>query len=717
MKISLRKKILIGFIINLVVIGTLIWIFVIRFNSQIDVSLDKTMNWIGFSLEIISIFLFLTIYYLMRLEQKGRNVSQSILFDKTQLLQSLVDNTSNPIFIKKLNGEYILINKQCESLFQVTADEILNKTDYEFLPKATADLYRNSDFEVVKALRELKTEETVHEPDGELHTYIAVKFPLYDSQRRIYAIGGISTDITERKKTEDALRGIEKLFNMSSDIMGIASKDKFIKVNPAFINLFGYSEEELLSQPFLSFVHSEDYEITRKEVKKLQTGVSTINFENRWVCKEGSYKWLEWSVTNDLSTGLLYAIARDVTNQKENDLPLIAAEKFFNMSYDILVIAKEDYFVKVNPAFKRNFGYDQKEMETKTFASFIHPDDVRASINILRNLQKGGFIVNYRARARSKDGEYKCLDWSITMDLHTSIMYAVGRDVTELVENEQSLAIADKFFNMAFDILTVSKEERFIKINPAFTEILGYNLDDLDNLKFTELIHPEDKGETNKVFAKLLKGTPIVNFKDRILCKDGSYKWLDWHSNFDLKQGTLYSVARDITEQIKLEKEQHLVTSELYENEEKLRLILENLNEGVIVANSEKKIILANEMANEILGIKEDERISENSINQFEIFYPDEKTVFPSQNLPMERAFKGESTYDVDLVLVDSKTNEKKRILLSGKPLIDENKKVVAVVLTIKDISKYKQLEQTLKDTETKYRQLIGFRKGGDLAI
>ncbi|SHN18028.1 PAS domain S-box-containing protein [Flavobacterium xinjiangense] len=184
-----------------------------------------------------------------------------------------------------------------------------------------------------------------------------------------------------------------------------------------------------------------------------------------------------------------------------------------------------------------------------------------------------------------------------------------------------------------------------------------------------------------------------------------------------MQQGVLYSVTRDISEQIKLEEEQQAVTNELYENEEKLRLILENLSEGVIVANSDQKIVLVNNMANEFFGIEQDDEISANIINHFEIYYPDEKTIFPSQNLPMERALKGESTDDIDIVLLDPATKEKKRILISGRPLVDQNEKVVAVVLTIKDISKYKQLEEELKETESKYRQLIGFKKGGDTVI
>jgi PAS domain S-box-containing protein len=716
MKISFEKKIFLGFVINVLVVIASGWIFISRLSKERNQTMDSRLNWIEIFLFFLSIVLLIVVYFIIRAQLKAKNISQILLLENKQLLQSIIDNTTNPIFIKKINGEYLLINKQFESLFQISNEEIIGKTDEDFLPKNVADAYRNSDFEVVKALRELKTEETIQQPDGP-HTYIAVKFPLFDSKGRVYAIGGISTDISDRKKLEESSKAADKFFSMSLDMLIIASSDKFIKVNQAVSKILGYSEEELLNQPFLTYVHPDDVEITKKEVAKLQTGVVSLKFENRYICKDGSFKWILWSVYPDVSTGLLYAVGRDVTEIKKIEKSLAETEKFFNMSYELFVVAKGDYFIKVNPAFTRILGFTQKEMDEKPFLSFSHPDDLKASAEAIEKLKRGETMLNYRARALCKDGSYKWLEWSSAIDVQTGKMYAVARDVTEKIQNEESLKISNMFFNMAFDILTVAKGDHFIKINQAFTKTLGYNQEDMDRLKFMDLIHPDDKATATEILSKHLKGEPVVNFRTRFLCKDGSYKWLDWNSNMDLQQGVFYSVGRDVTELVKLEEEEQTAINELYENEEKLRLIVENIGEGVIVANADKKIVLANEMANEIFGIEEDENISSHLTDHFELYFPDEKTIFPSQNLPMERALNGEITDDVEVILWNPVAQEKKRVLISGRPLVDQNNKVVAAVVTIKDISKYKQLEQELKETELKYRQLIGFRKGGDTVI
>lgn len=712
MKISLEKKIIIGFIINLFVVFAIAGIFILRIDKKRNQALDTSLNWIEIALIILSVILLTVVYFIIRAQLRAKNISQELLLENKQLLQSILDNTSSPMFIKKINGEYLLINKEFESLFKISNLEIIGKTDHDFLAPSTADAYRNSDFEVVKALKELKTEETILQADG-MHTYIAVKFPIYDAAKRIYAIGGIFTDISERKKLEESSKAADKFFMMSVDMMIISSMEKFVKVNPAVSTILGYSEEELLSKNFLEFTHPDDIEITKKEVIKLQTGASSIKFENRYICKDGSVKWLVWSVFPDVKSGLLYAVASDITDKKEIENALNVANTFFYMSFDMFVVIKDENFVKVNPAFTRILGYDQQEIINKPFLSFIHPEDAAIFMDGVKKLRISDSVVTHRVRERLKDGSYKWFDWTSTIDIQTGIIYAVARDVSELIKNEESLKISNMFFNMAFDILTVAKEEHFIKINPAFTKTLGYTQDDMNRIKFIDLIHPDDKQNTSEVLQRHLQGEAVINFRTRFLCKDGSYKWLDWNSNIDLQNGVFYSVGRNVTELVELEDKQQNAIDDLYENEEKLRLIVENISEGIIVANADKKIIMANNMANEIFGIAEDDKISTNLSNHFELYFPDEKTIFPSQNLPMERALSGEVTNDVEIILWNPVAQEKKRVLISGRPLVDQNDNVVAAVVTIKDISKYKQMEEELKETESKYRQLIGYRKGG----
>ncbi len=589
MKISFKTKIIFGYIINLIVVlllGVIYW-------SHVFQDAPHIWDWISLVLIVFSLGMLTVVYFIIRTQLKAKNEAEIKFLENRKLLQSIINNTSNPISVKKINGEYLLINKQYETLYKLKEENIKGKTDHDFLPKEIADRYRNTDLEAVKLGKEIQVEEILEQSDGP-HTYLAVKFPLFDAANRVFAVGTIATDITERINSQKLLVAGNTFFNLSRDMLIISSNETFLKVNPATTKILGYSEEELLGKPFMSFVYAKDLDATLQEVAKLKSGATTANFENRYVCKDGSLKWLSWTAYPDPETGLLYAVARDVTAKKEV---------------------------------------------------------------------------------------------------------------------EESLKAADTFFNMSLDILVVASKNTFIKINPSLSKVLGYSDLELKSQSFTNYIFSEDLATTEKALEELQKGTPLVNFENRWVCKDGDIRWLSWTATIDTSTALLYAIARDITDQLKLEEEEQAALNDLYENEQKLNLILENVSDGVIVANTDKQVILANDTANELFGTEDDSKISANFSEHFELYFPDGKTIFPIQKLPMERALVGESTDDVDVVIYNPKLQQKKRVLLSGRPIFDKQNKVIAVVITIKDITRYRNLEEELKKTELKYRSLIGFRK------
>ena len=592
MKISLKSKIILGYIFNFIVIlslGIIYW-------NQILPETPLLWDWISLALIALSGGMLTVVYFVIRAQLKAKNEAEIESLENRKLLQSIIDNTTNAISVKKINGEYLLINKQYETIYKLKEDDIKGKTDHDFLPKVTADRYRSTDLEAVKLEKEIQVEEVLEQSDG-LHTYLAVKFPLFDAAHRVFAVGTIATDITERINSQKLLVAGNTFFNFSGDMLIISTNDTFLKVNPATTKILGYTEQELLGKPFMSFVYAKDIDSTLQEVAKLKSGVITANFENRFVCKDGSLKWLSWTTYPDVENGLFYAVARDVTANKEYEESLKGADTFFNMSVDILVVASKNEFIKINPSLSKVLGYSDLELKSKPFTNYIFPEDLAA---------------------------------------------------------------------------------------------------------------------TEKAIEELQKGTPLVDFENRWVCKDGDIKWLSWTATSDASTGLLYAIARDITAQLKLEEEEQAALNDLYENEQKLNLILENISDGVIVANSDKKVILANNMANELFGIEDDSKISANFSEHFELYFPDGKTIFPTQKLPAERALAGEPTDDVDVVLWNAKLEKKKRVLLSGRPILDQKNQVVAAVITIKDITKYRNLEAELKRTELKYRNLIGFRKNDD---
>jgi PAS domain S-box-containing protein len=134
---------------------------------------------------------------------------------------------------------------------------------------------------------------------------------------RPVATRGIFRDMREQKRAEEDL---DRLFNLSLDLMCVASLDGYYKqVNPAFETSLGYSRQELMSRQFVEFVHEDDRAKTIEELERLGQGLPTVDFENRYRAKDGSYRWLAWRAMPLEDLGLAYAVARDVTEQKRTE--------------------------------------------------------------------------------------------------------------------------------------------------------------------------------------------------------------------------------------------------------------------------------------------------------------------------------------------------------------------------------------------------------------
>jgi PAS domain S-box-containing protein len=121
-------------------------------------------------------------------------------------------------------------------------------------------------------------------------------------------------DIVERKRVE---KERDHIWNLSRDLLCVAGFEGYFKsLNPAWEKTFGFSRAELQAKPYMEFVHPGDRTGTSAEAEKVATGAEVIHFENRYLCKDGSYRWLAWSARPVVAEQTVYATARDVTEEK-----------------------------------------------------------------------------------------------------------------------------------------------------------------------------------------------------------------------------------------------------------------------------------------------------------------------------------------------------------------------------------------------------------------
>ncbi len=256
-----------------------------------------------------------------------RKTAQRALGESRRQMQAILQCAPALIYVKDLQGRYVLINRRFEEIVDVTNDQIRGKTDEEVFTSEVASVLRANDLTALQRDRPSTFEEIVTHNETR-RKYISVKFPLQDDRGETYAIAGISTDISARMNAEAALQESEERFRQLAEnvqdsfwIVEVQSWS-FIYVNPAYEKIWGRSRDELLNNAtlWLRTIHPADrVRVRRSFAHNITQG--RYDEEYRVLRPDGSIRWVhDRGVPVYDQQGEVYrvvGIAQDITERKQ----------------------------------------------------------------------------------------------------------------------------------------------------------------------------------------------------------------------------------------------------------------------------------------------------------------------------------------------------------------------------------------------------------------
>ena len=532
--------------------------------------------------------------------------------ESEQRLQAILDNATAIIYLKDTQSRYILVNRQFETLWQTPKEQVPGKSDYDFFSKEIAETYRANDLQVIEAGKALQFEESGLSENG-IRTFLSIKFPLKDRAGVVYGIGGISTEISDRKRAEEALRKQAFIFeNISDGLILTDMEGCIIDWNPAAERIFGYAKSEMLGKMPRILHKPEESAVLMKTIIAEMQKTGRWEGEIHFIRKDGTEGVCETVVVplpNERGQAIAsIGVNRDITERKQAEEERAKLIDILEATPDFIgTVSVEQRTLYLNSAARKVFGFAENEDCTNFSLSEGHPDwAYQIVINEgIPAAIRDGFWVGETAFL-SHDGREIPVSQALVAhkspDGNVKMLSTIARDITLQQQIAATLVEAEQRWrslleNVRLVVVGLDNKGKVEYVNPCFLDLVGYTKAEVIGQDWFETflpLHQKTQGQNN--FLELLEQQFYTHNQSVILTKSGEEKVIAWNNTLlqdpqGYVIGTL-SIGEDVTERQVIERMKDefisVVSHELRTPLTSIHGALNLLSSGLVGTESEK---------------------------------------------------------------------------------------------------------------------------------
>lgn len=554
--------------------------------------------------------------FLLRDVTKSKRTEMA-LRESEMRFHAFMDNSPLMAILKDAEGNYLYFNKTVEHMVGVTLEELRGKTNFHRLPYNTARQLRENDLEVLRTGRSSEFVEPIPTPDGQTHHWLTNKFPLQDSIGH-QMIGMVAFDITERLLIETSLRESEEryrsLFEFSPLPMWVVDIEtqRFLAVNRAAIEQYGYSEAEFLTRTVADIRLTEDRADFQKLFDQEDIPFSQV-IHSRHQRRDGSMINVEVRRHAFRFNGreARLAVAADVTER------LRAAAELKARTQDILDIweSMTDAFfatdtnwrvTQVNSQATRIWGKSREELVGK---------------NLWHVFPRAMGSVFYREYHRAMELQIKVhfeafyLPLNGWFEIHVypspSGISVYFRDVTERRRLDMALRQSEERNRRIVEtaqegIWLVDKDLRTTYVNRRMAEILGYTEEEMLGKSSEDFTFPEDQADVQARGIAGIGGRS-ERYDARYRRKNGEAVWLHINTQPIIEEDVFagaFGMCTDITDRKQAGEERDLLLEQVSAGREKLQVLSRRLVEVHEIERRNLARELHDEIGQTLTGLK-----------------------------------------------------------------------------------------------------------------
>ncbi len=478
--------------------------------------------------------------------------------------------------------------------------------------------------------------------DGQRIWVRTIGRPVLDDGR-VVRVGGNISDVTERKRIEEALRASDQLFHSGFDYsptgMALVGLDgRFVEVNAAFARMLGFDDPaQLAGQDFARFTHPDDVAANREGIRMMVEERKPYVAEKRYICRDGAVVYALMGSTAVLDAdgrpSMLFTQVQDITERKQAEAALRASEQRFRGGFEnspigLALVDLNGRYVEVNSTHARMLGVeDPHEMIGLSFESFVHPDDVADTYASIKRLRETGTDHGERRYIR-KDGAtvYALFGSSVVRDAdgQPSVLFSQVEDITERKRVEEALRASEQRFRGGFEnspigMALVGLDGRYVEVNATLARMLGFDDPaELAGQSFTTFIHPDEVALALAAPQRVIE-TGAERGERRYIGRDGAVVYALYAGTLvrdaDGQPLVFFAQLEDITER-------KLAEAALRASEERFRGGFENSPIGTALTGLDGRLVEVNATFAHMLGYEDPAELAGQSFAN--IVHPDE---------------------------------------------------------------------------------------------
>lgn len=513
---------------------------------------------------------------------------------------------------------------------------------------------------------------------------------------------------SENRQTPENLELFFDMVENARDGINITQNGVFKYVNKAFCDMLGYSREEMCCTVATDLLaHSDKERMMNQHFMRMQ-GIGKYGLDYTTLLhKNGSEVEIEFNVTPITYQGenASFISIRDITERKRMQKNLEQSEyKYRNLvenAHDGIIINQFGKFKFVNPAFCRMIEYTQEELLENDFANFLAEDDRERLLQYHKLRMEGDrHHMIYEAKGLSKSGKIIHFEINTTFIEYNGhpATFIILRDHTEQKMLEETLKASEKKYRTliekSLDGILISQDSKIVMVNKAFADMLEFSVEECLEKFGPECIDPEDRDWIMRYHLERMKGNLTdLTFTLRLIGKSGRRIITECSSTaieIDGRPASLIT-SRDITSRIKMQEA-------LEKSERKFRELADLLPQIIYELNIDGYVTYVNKTGREAFGMKE----GDSNPHASDAVIPEERLRM-QENVRKALNGKGSNLFNEYTALrIDGTTFP---AIVYAAPMVESNQ-IIGLRGLIVDISERKEMEEALRKSEQKFREL-----------